>query len=292
MSKDGTPGVRITITDEVGLGTSSIVADAAGRIADVSETRRILLTRKARGSSRPAGPVAVATGTAESARLREARRRIRELEAELAAAKRASELFEEGREGRVVRPKEIYPIVEALGAEGHGLKASCRLLGVSGSGFFHWRGRPLSARAVRRAWLADVVTEIWERSRRTYGWRRIQAELAEVHGHVANKKLLRAVMREHHISGLPRPKARRRDLTRAPTTADLVNREFSRDGSNLLWISHPPAAGASLWVTGWHLLQPVLSAPSPELISRRPSPHASSVPMSVRDIQRSRRPSS
>ena len=57
-------------------------------------------------------------GTAESARLREARRRIRELEAELAAAKRASELFEEGREGRVVRPKEIYPIVEALGAEG------------------------------------------------------------------------------------------------------------------------------------------------------------------------------
>ena len=65
-------------------------------------------------------------GTAESARLREARRRIRELEAELAAAKRASELFEEGREGRVVRPKEVYPIVEALGAEGHGLKASCR----------------------------------------------------------------------------------------------------------------------------------------------------------------------
>ena len=46
-------------------------------------------------------------GTAESARLREARRRIRELEAELAAAKRASELFEEGREGRVVRPKEM-----------------------------------------------------------------------------------------------------------------------------------------------------------------------------------------
>ena len=77
-------------------------------------------------------------------------------------------------------------------------------MGVSGSGFFHWRGRPLSARAVRRAWLADVVAEIWERSRRTYGWRRIQAELAEVHDHVANKKLLRAVMREQHISGLPR----------------------------------------------------------------------------------------
>ena len=232
-------------------------------------------------------------GTAESARLREARRRIRELEAELAAAKRASELFEEGREGPVVRPKEIYPIVEALGAEGHGLKASCRLLGVSGSGFFHGRGRPLSARAVRRAWLADVVTEIWERSRRTYGWRRIQAELAEVHGHTANKKLLRAVMREHHMSGLPRPKSGRRGLTRAPTTADLVNREFSRDGPNLLWMTditeHPTREGKlyccavlDAWsrkVVGWSLdrrptAAMVNSALAMALHSRGPRPGA------------------
>ena len=73
-------------------------------------------------------------GTAESARRREARRRIRDLEAELAAAKRASELFEEGREGRVVRPSKIYAIVEALGAEGYGLAASCRLWGARDRG--------------------------------------------------------------------------------------------------------------------------------------------------------------
>ena len=30
----------------------------------------------------------------------------------------------------MVRPKDIYAIVEASGAEGHGLKASRRLLGV------------------------------------------------------------------------------------------------------------------------------------------------------------------
>ena len=64
--------------------------------------------------------------TSESADLKAARRRIRELEAELAAVKRASEPFEEK---RVMRPKDPYPIVEAVGAEGHGMKASCRLLG-------------------------------------------------------------------------------------------------------------------------------------------------------------------
>ena len=67
----------------------------------------------------------------------------------------ASELFEEGREGRVVRPKEIYPIVEALGAEGHGLKASCRLLGVSGSGFlYNYKFRSENKRRIRlKRWI-------------------------------------------------------------------------------------------------------------------------------------------
>ena len=56
--------------------------------------------------------------TSESAELAAACRRIRELEAELAAVKRATKLFDEE---RVMRPKDLYPIVEALGAEGHGL---------------------------------------------------------------------------------------------------------------------------------------------------------------------------
>jgi|688.fasta_scaffold377064_1 transposase-like protein len=106
--------------------------------------------------------------TAEAADLRAARVRIAELEAELAATKRASELFAEG---RVVRPKVLYPIVDRLAAEGHSCKAACRLLGVAPSGFFRWRTRPVSARQLRRAWLSDVVMQIWEESRQTYGAR-------------------------------------------------------------------------------------------------------------------------
>ena len=172
--------------------------------------------------------------TVEGAELKAARRRIRELEAELAAVKRVSELFDDE---RVMRPKDLYPIVAALGAEGHGLKASWGLLGVSSAGFFHWRGRPLAPRAVRRASLAEVVIEIWQQSRRCYRWRRIRAELAHSWGHHASRKLLRSIMREHDICGLPRHKSRRRDELRPAGGKDLVNRKFSRDGLDRLWMT-------------------------------------------------------
>ena len=53
-----------------------------------------------------------------------------------------------------------------------------------------WRQRPPSNRAIRRAWLTDVIRQIWEQSRQTYGWRRVQAELANRFEHTANKKLV------------------------------------------------------------------------------------------------------
>lgn len=230
------------------------------------------------------------TSSCEGAELQEARRRIKELEGELAAVKRASELF--GGD-RVMRPKDLYPIVEALGAEGHGLKGSCRLLGVSASGFFHWRARPLPARAVRRAWLADVVAEIWVRSRRTYGWRRVQAELAEVYGHRASRNLVLSVMREQRICGLPRRKSRKSVRSPDGPAADLVNREFDRDGPNQLWMTdiaeHPTREGKpyvcavlddrSRKVVGWSIdrrqtAAMVNSALAMAIDSRRPRPGA------------------
>jgi hypothetical protein len=123
----------------------------------------------------------------------DAKRRIAELESELAIVKRASALFDEG---RVVRPKAVFDIVETLAREGHGTKRVCRLLRVAPSGFFRWRAVPRSDRSIRRAWLADVIVEIHDQSRRTYGWRRVRAELADVYGQRVNKKLIRAIMAE------------------------------------------------------------------------------------------------
>ena len=45
----------------------------------------------------------------------------------------------------------------------------CRMLGVSRSGYYDWRGRPPSQRERTDTSLTEQICEIHERSRRTYG---------------------------------------------------------------------------------------------------------------------------
>ena len=56
-------------------------------------------------------------------------------------------------------------------------EVACRVVGVSVSGFYVWRNRKPSARAVRHAMLADVIREVRDASRQTDGARRVHAEL-------------------------------------------------------------------------------------------------------------------
>ena len=62
-------------------------------------------------------------------------------------------------------------------AERHSVQVSCRVLRVSDSGFYAWRGRAPSKRAIRHAWLTDVITQIHLDSNGTYGAPRVHAEL-------------------------------------------------------------------------------------------------------------------
>jgi hypothetical protein len=100
-----------------------------------------------------------------------------------------------------------------------------------------WRHRPPSARAIRRAWLTDVIAQIWEQSRRTCGWRRVQAELAHSPNHVANKKLVRVIMREQGTRGLPKHRKGGRNLINKATSTNLLNGDFNRDGPSMLWMT-------------------------------------------------------
>jgi transposase InsO family protein len=130
-----------------------------------------------------------------------------------------------------------------------------------------WRIKPPRDRTIRRAWPADLIIQIHSESRRTYGWRRVRAELADAYAQAVNKKLIQATMAEQGISGLPIRRRGKPKLLYRLTAEDLVNRDFQRHGPNQLWMTdvtdHPTREGRlyccvvldafSRRVVGWSL---------------------------------------
>ena len=113
-------------------------------------------------------------------------------------------------------------------------------------GYYGWRRRPPSARSVRHAMLLEVIQQIHHTSRRTYGARRIHAELVHGRGLQVARCTVELVMRRNNLAGLP-GRHRYRKVPNLPTATDLVDRRFRRDGPDQLWVTditeHPTREG-------------------------------------------------
>jgi transposase InsO family protein len=108
---------------------------------------------------------------------------------------------------------------------------------MSRSTYRHQKTRHPSNRAVRRILLADAISELHLASCSTYGVRRIRAALFYERGLIVNRKLIRRIMVEQGLHGLPTRKRGRRNLTNVATSEDLVNRNFSAPSTNSLWLT-------------------------------------------------------
>jgi putative transposase len=133
-----------------------------------------------------------------------------------------------------------------MASDGLPVQLACRVLGVSESGYYDWRGRAPSPRAVRHAWLTDVIRRIHVESFGVYGAPRVHAELTLGRGIVIGHNTVELLMRRAGIKGLPH---RRRPRPRhdTPTALDLVDRDFARPAPNQLWVTditeHPTREG-------------------------------------------------
>ncbi len=90
-----------------------------------------------------------------------------------------------------------------IAGEGLPVQLATRVLGVSESGYYEWRGRPPSARAVRHAWLAEQIQAIHRASRCTYGSRRVHAELTLGLGITVGHGAVELLMRRAQIKACP-----------------------------------------------------------------------------------------
>jgi putative transposase len=168
----------------------------------------------------------------------------------------------------------------------------CRVLGVSPSGFYDWRDRPPSRRAIANAVLTERIRAIHAESHEIYGRPRIHAELIEQGCRVGGKRIAR-LMRLANIRGVSRRRGfvvtTRRDQHRRPAP-DLVQRTFRADAPNQLWVADmtyvPTWAGfvflavvLDVWsrrVVGWAIgerlvTELVLSALNMAISQRKPA---------------------
>ncbi len=119
------------------------------------------------------------------------------------------------------------------------VRTMCRVLGVSHSGFYDWRHRAPSQRAMEDMVLTERIRQVHAESRETYGQPRVRAELAAQGVRVAGKRIAR-LMRQAGLQGISKRRATtvttRRDPRERPA-ADLVMRRFRAERANQLWVA-------------------------------------------------------
>ena len=132
------------------------------------------------------------------------RKELRRLRAENRALRLEQDLLQTSggvrREGQRPDPVTGFRFIDA--AKGRlPIAFLCRTLGVSPSGYYAWRRRSPSRRAVADAALTELIRQIHTASHGTYGAPRVHAKLAEIYGIHCSRKRVARLMRASGLRG-------------------------------------------------------------------------------------------
>ena len=116
------------------------------------------------------------------------------------------------------------------------VKRLCELVEVSRSGFYAWRDRPLSDRAVDDAELVVEIRAIHERSRGTYGAPRVEGQLRRGGRYHGTKRVARLMRAEGLVGAHARRKWRCGKTDTAPA-GDLLERDFTAAAPDQRWVA-------------------------------------------------------
>jgi len=116
------------------------------------------------------------------------------------------------------------------------IRLMCRALAVSPAGYYAWRSRPESHRAVSARTLLSAIRVIHQESRETYGSPSIWDALLK-QGHGVGEHRVARLMRQHGIRAktVKQWRATTQSHHRFPVAANTLNRQFTVESPNRVW---------------------------------------------------------
>lgn len=146
----------------------------------------------------------------------------------------------------------------------------CATLDVSRAGYYAWRRRPPSARAVANAALRQAIEAAYETGRGTYGYRRVHAAVTR-HTPCSRNRVARQM---RQIGLRARRNRRYKTTTRAnpdrPVVSNRLNREFVAPAPDRKWLSDITYVRTA---EGWLYLAVVLDLYSRRVVGWALAPH-------------------
>ena len=127
----------------------------------------------------------------------------------------------------IERCREAYPV-----------RMMCRCLKVSAGGYYDWRGRPPSDRAVDNKRLLDRIEELHTESDGVKGSPRIWEDL-RYEGEPCGQNRVARLMREADLQGIPQKRRWRRKPSgsRPAYIRNHLEREFQAEEPNTKWVT-------------------------------------------------------
>jgi len=114
----------------------------------------------------------------------------------------------------------------------------CQVLKVSRSGYYYWLKYPISQRKIEDMKLKQEITEIYQKSRRTYGSPRIHQKLLREDHHIGRKRVAR-LMQELAIQAVAKRKYKATTDSKhsKPVAENRLNRNFTPEKPNTSWVA-------------------------------------------------------
>ena len=133
----------------------------------------------------------------------------------------------------------IYPLVKEMAAVGARVRVpvavACRILGFSKQGYYKWLKQPVSAREAEERELIAVLHQLHDDDPEG-GYRVLADDITEL-GYTLSERRVWRLCRIAGIQSVFTTRKTRYKKAGAPVHDDLVNRQFSAEGPNTLWLT-------------------------------------------------------